>query len=135
MSSNAYDASRISYPYPYPPYYYPSREVCGDFEFFSANYLQYKNATLEPPQMSIIGLGLDENLDNKFLDSLQKASKGVLSKQWSFFASPYNGNYSNLTIGGVFQYQLQELQRNNQSLGFHFMPIRANKAEWSLSLF
>jgi hypothetical protein len=71
-------------------------------EFFSVTYFQYKNSTLPAPQMAIIGLGLDQNLENKFLSALEESSKGVLQKQWTFMANPYNGNLTNLTIGGVF---------------------------------
>jgi hypothetical protein len=47
-------------------------------DFFSVSYFQYKNLTLAPPTISIIGLGLDNDLDNKFLGALANASKGVL---------------------------------------------------------
>lgn len=64
-------------------------------------HLVYGGQVLDAPYMSVIGLGLDENMDNMFLSTLAANSSGSLQKQWSYVVNPFNANITNITIGAI----------------------------------
>jgi len=49
-------------------------------------------------------------------------------------ANPYNGNITNLTIGGVFEYSLLEVEEDNLGDGFNYLKVYDKKPEWALQL-